>query len=103
MSRTNSTTRKFRHRQAAPCGVEQGAGFYSMPGGRLDDIEMDAVTARTLLRPVFSAGTAGDHAKNGQPRVAMMASRANRRGHLPGDGLGHGDGPHATNYLHLSV
>lgn len=79
--------------------VEQGAGCYSMPGGRLDDIEMDAVTRGALQCPVFSTGTTGDHAQDGQPRIALGASRTNRRGHLPGDGLGHGDGPHSTNSL----
>jgi hypothetical protein len=64
VSRTNSTTRKFDIVEPRHAAVEQGAGFYSMPGGRLDDIEMDAVTSRTLQRPVFSAGAAGDHAKD---------------------------------------
>jgi hypothetical protein len=79
--------------------VEQGAGCCSMPGGRLDDIEMDTVARGTLQCPVFSTGATGDHAQDGQPRIALRASRTNRRGHLPGDGLGHGDGPHSTNYL----
>ena len=83
--------------------IEQGAGCCSMPGGRLDDIEMDAVARRALQRPVFGAGTTGDDAQDGQPRVALRASRTNRRSHLPGNRLRHGNGPHSTNYVHLSA
>jgi hypothetical protein len=58
--------------------MEQGAGCCSMPGGRLDDIEMDAVARGALLRPIFGASTTRDHAQDGQLRVAAGASRANR-------------------------
>lgn len=76
--------------------MEQGAGCCSMPGGRLDDIEMDAVASRTLQRPVFGTGATGDHAQDDQRCITLRASRANRRSHLPGNRLRHGNGPHSN-------
>jgi hypothetical protein len=58
--------------------MEQGAGCCSMPGGRLDDIEMDAMARGALLRPIFGAGAARDHAQDDQLRIATGTSRANR-------------------------